>query len=202
MSDETVIVTAPAHVAGPVDVDVEIAGFQLSTVGTFIYLAAAEAPCTFAPQAAVTTLAQTGGQTAVNVATQANCAWTAAETVEWLQVVDPGAATGSGQFQVVAEANANPADWAGRVLVTGVEVMFTQPGTGCGSFSVEPANRRRDCPTWRRTATSALPSRSDRGARGRRRPMSRGYRWPAGPAPAASATRPPRTQPLLSGSAR
>ena len=82
----------------------------------------------------------------MSVSTQADCAWTAAETVEWLSVSAPAGATGPGAFQVMAAANGNPATRTGAVVVSGLEVMFTQAGTGCGTFSVDPASRMRTLP--------------------------------------------------------
>jgi Tol biopolymer transport system component len=140
---DSVTVTAPSRGPGPVEIYVEIAGFQSTYVGTFTYDEASAPTCTISAQAPQANLGQGGGQSQVNVITPADCPWVAGETVEWLTVSDPGTGTGSGAFQVTAEPNNNPAARNASVMVSGVELSFSQAGTGCGEFTVEPLSRVR-----------------------------------------------------------
>jgi Tol biopolymer transport system component len=143
---DVVRVTAPPKPAGPVEVNIEIAGFQLSYVDTFTYDEIAAPTCTISAEAPPANLAQGGGETQVTVNTPADCSWVAGETVDWLQVADPGTGSGMGSFSVIAAANPNPAARTASVMVSGVEVSITQTGMGCESFTVDPLTRVRTLP--------------------------------------------------------
>ena len=128
----------------------------------------------------------------LNVSTPPNCSWTAGETVEWLAVTDARGRHGAWHISVSRRhENTNPANGQPSVVVNGVELAFTQAGTGCGDFTVEPANRRTRCRIWRGMAM-ASPSRLGRAARGRRRRACRGCTCRADPAPERWPTRPTR----------
>ena len=81
-----------------------------------------------APQAA---LDAGGGSAAVTVATQAECAWTAAADVGWITGLNPAAGQGAGEVRFQVAANPTPTARQGRITLNGVAVQVSQTGVQC-----------------------------------------------------------------------
>jgi hypothetical protein len=81
-----------------------------------------------APQAA---LDAGGGSATVTVATNAECAWTAAADVGWITGLNPAAGQGAGEVRFQVAANPTPSIRQGRITLNGVAVQVSQAGVPC-----------------------------------------------------------------------
>lgn len=81
-----------------------------------------------APQAA---LDPAGGSAAVTVATQAECAWTAAADVGWITGLSPASGQGAGEVRFQVAANPTPSIRQGRITLNGVAAQVSQAGVPC-----------------------------------------------------------------------
>ena len=81
-----------------------------------------------APQAA---LDPGGGSATVTVATQAECAWTAASDVGWITGFSPASGQGAGEVRFQVAANPTPSMRQGRITLNGVAAQVSQAGVSC-----------------------------------------------------------------------
>lgn len=108
----------------------------LSIVGNRVTVAqqASTAPPLFVTPLAITIPAE-GGEAAFSVTAAEDKLWQAAVSGDWLELVSPGAGSGSGAIRVHAPANSTGALRIAKIIVNGREAVVRQPavaGTGGG----------------------------------------------------------------------
>ena len=136
VNDGLLLVTAPASAdAGAVHVQLSYGNGVGSVLrpNAFEYLAAGDPTpvCEVTLSANTTTVQQSGGPVSLTVTAPAACTWRAENTVEWIAVGEPAASDGTKSVQVTVEANDNPAERKGKIIVARQEVELTQQGQGC-----------------------------------------------------------------------
>ena len=72
-----------------------------------------------------------GGSATVTVATQAECAWSAASDVGWITGLSPASGQGAGEVRFQVAANPTPALRQGRITLNGVAAQVSQTGLQC-----------------------------------------------------------------------
>ena len=81
-----------------------------------------------------------GGAGTVTVATQPECAWTAAADVSWISNLTPASGQGPGDVRFQVAANPNPGGRSGQVTLNGISVRVSQSGAGC-QFDINPRSQ-------------------------------------------------------------
>lgn len=89
------------------------------------------AKCQVSLSAPAGALDASGGSASVTVATQAECAWSAASDVSWITGFSPASGQGAGEVRFQVAANPTPAMRQGRVTLNGVAVQVSQTGVQC-----------------------------------------------------------------------
>lgn len=70
-----------------------------------------------------------GGTGTLNVATSAECSWTATRSFAWMNVMAGNSGTGNGTVTYTVQANTSPSARVGGLLVAGRYVLITQAGS-------------------------------------------------------------------------
>jgi hypothetical protein len=142
-------VSAGSSGAGPGAVEIQVAANNAAArSGTVVVAgvpvtisqsAAATPSCTYTVQPASLSFGSAGGTAALDVQTQAGCAWTAASGASWLTVRSGAPDTGAGRIEVVAEPNTTGAARSTTLVVAGVSIAVTQAAAAqpC-TFAVQP----------------------------------------------------------------
>ena len=88
----------------------------------------------------LSTVDATGGTAMLNVSTSAECAWSAASSVNWITGLSPGAGQGQGQVQFQVAPNSGPTARQGDITLNGVSARVSQMGVGC-RIELDPRSR-------------------------------------------------------------
>lgn len=103
------------------------------------------ASCAFAIAPEQQQVGAGGGTVAVQVSSDAGCAWTVAPGASWISVT-PAGGTGTGTVQVTVASNPGPAR-SGGVTIAGRELTVHQAAAGC-TVEVRPAEVERNWREW------------------------------------------------------
>ena len=98
------------------------------------------AKCQVSLTAPQTSIDSGGGAGTVTVATQAECAWTAASDVTWITGLSPASGQGAGEVRFQVTANPSPTTRQGRITLNGVTAMVSQSGVSC-RVEISPQSR-------------------------------------------------------------
>lgn len=88
----------------------------------------------------LSTVDAAGGTGTLNVSTAAECAWTAASSVNWISGLSPASGQGQGQVQFQIAPNSSPTARQGDITLNGVSARLSQMGVGC-SIGLDPRSR-------------------------------------------------------------
>ena len=93
--------------------------------------------CQVALSASLTAIDATGGAGTIRVATQPECAWTAATEANWISAVTPASGQGSGEVAFQVPANPTTASRQGDIVINDSHVRIEQAAASC-VFEVTP----------------------------------------------------------------
>jgi hypothetical protein len=99
--------------------------------------------CQVALSMATSTVAGTGGASAVVVSTEPECAWTATTDATWISSLTPVAGQGNGQVAFSVPANPLPTTRQADIVINDTRMRVQQEPGAC-RFEIAPANRTID----------------------------------------------------------
>jgi hypothetical protein len=101
------------------------------------------APCRYTLTPASQTIATSGGESSVNVATESDCTWTATTDVAWIAMAPPTSGTGPGVISFTVPPNTG-AERTGAIIVSGTRAAVIQsaaaPPVNCNS-TISPTSQ-------------------------------------------------------------